>query len=207
MSEVLVCQSEYLAADDLSGKEITVTISAIEDLSPADRDRETQEAASARKRGKAPRKASKDVLLSFRGAKKQMRANPTNQWSIAVLLGSKKASEWIGKRVTLRTDIDTNLDVGEDGPCLRVAGSPDAAPPNAAAYKRAWDGGNRKRGALCKRCKWEFRAMTSLSTNGVQADICNRAMTTGGAAPVDEPYPQDDSAPVEPGTDAEGNPT
>jgi len=196
MSEVLVCQSDYLAADDLGGKEVTVTIAKVEALPEADR--------TARGKGG---KVSKDVVIVFAKAKKAMRANPTNQWSIAVLLGSKKASEWIGKRVTLRTDIDTNLDVGEDGPCLRVAGSPDAAPPNAAAYKRAWDGGNRKRGALCKRCKWEFRAMTSLSTNGVQADICNRAMTTGGAAPVDEPYPQDDSAPVEPGTDAEGNPT
>ena len=188
MSEVLVCQSEYMAAEDLGGKEFTVTILRVEDLSPADRDREVQEAASARKRGKAPRKASKDVLISFKGAKKSMRCNPTNQWSIALLFGSKKVSDWIGKRVTLRTDIDTNLDVGEDGPCLRVAGSPDATQANAAAYRRAWDGGNRKRGALCKRCKWEFRAMT-----------------TAGSTPVDDP-PQDD-VPPDAGDSGNGEPT
>jgi hypothetical protein len=161
MNEVQVCVSDYLAADDLGGKEITVTISAVDDLSPADRDREKQEAASARKRGKTPRKTSKDVLLSFKGAKKQMRCNPTNQWSIALLFGTKKASEWIGKRITLRTDIDINVESGDETGCLRIATSPDAAPTNAAAYKRAWSNGNRKRGSLCKRCKDAFRAINS----------------------------------------------
>jgi hypothetical protein len=153
-AEILVCQTDYLAADDLGGKETTVTISAVDNLSAEDRKREAQE---------KKRKPSKDVVLTFARARKQMRCNVTNQWSIAILLGSKKASDWVGKRITLTTDTDIDLDSGERTACLRIAGSPDAAQANATDYRAAWDAGDRIRGKLCKRLKRAYRLLALAS--------------------------------------------
>jgi hypothetical protein len=151
--EVNVCQTDYLSASDIAGQNITVTIVAVDNLSFEDRKRDEQE---GKKKGKRP---SKDVILTFAKARKQMRCNPTNQWSIAVLLGTKKAREWVGKRIVLRTDSDTDLETGGMCACIRIATSPDASEAAAAVYDRAWSNGARQRGKLCARLKREHNLM------------------------------------------------
>lgn len=144
MSAVEVCQSDYLAADDLGGKTPTVTIAAVR-LAPE---------MPGKRKGE---RKSKSVLVEFQNARKGWICNTTNQWSLAVLLGSKSAADWTGKRVTLTADTDIDIESGQPTLCVRVAGSPDAAPANAETYAREWSAGNRQRGALCKRLKRAFR--------------------------------------------------
>lgn len=145
MAEVQVCQSDYLAADDLGGKDVTVTIASVA-LPPE---------LPGKRKGK-----SKSVLITFQKAHKKFICNTTNQWSIALLLGSKSARDWVGKRITLRADIDIDIESGQPTLCIRIGGSPDADKQNAAAYAREWRAGNRQRGALCKRVKRAFRMLS-----------------------------------------------
>lgn len=147
MSEIQVCQTDYLAAEDLAGKNVIVTISRVSELSKAEREA-----------GKRP---SKDVIIHFQGKQKGMRTNVTNQWSIAFLLGSKKASDWIGKKIVLTTDTDADIENGGETLCLRIAGSPDAPAANQAAYTEIWGAGPRIRGKLVKRLKSRFRMLSS----------------------------------------------
>jgi len=137
-SEVEVCVSDYLAAEDLGGKLVTVQIEAIR---------------------KAPDlgRPTKSVEIQFAKAKKKWICNVTNQWSIAVLLESKQAKDWIGKRITLCTDEDVDVSTGQPVPCVRVGGSPDASEEANKRYVLAWTSGPRKRGELAKRLKRAFR--------------------------------------------------
>lgn len=91
--------------------------------------------------------------------------NSTNQWSIAVLTGSKSAVDWIGKTITLC--VDTDIESGQPTRCVRVAGSPDASPHASKAYAEAWGAGDRKRGKLCKRLKRVFRMLAVGETETV----------------------------------------
>jgi len=102
---------------------------------------------------------SKSVLITFAKAHKKFICNTTNQWSIALLLGSKSARDWVGKRITLRADTDIDIESGQPTLCIRIGGSPDADKANAAAYAKEWRAGNRQRGALCKRVKRAFRML------------------------------------------------
>lgn len=146
MSEVQVCQTDYLAAEDLGGRQVTVTVERIAELPREEKER-------------TKGKVSKDVVIHFTGKAKGMRANVTNQWAMAFLTGSKRASDWVGKKFTLTTDMDTDLENGGQTLCLRVAGSPDAAPERATAYQQIWNAGPRQRGGLVKRIKSRFRLM------------------------------------------------
>lgn len=150
MNEIQVCQTDYLAAEDLGGKNPVVTISRVSELSKAEREA-----------GKRP---SKDVIIHFQGKQKGMRTNVTNQWAIAFLLGSKKASDWIGKKITLTTDTDADIENGGETLCLRIAGSPDAPAANQAAYTEIWGAGPRIRGKLVKRLKSRFRLLSAKAT-------------------------------------------
>lgn len=184
MAEVQVCQSDYLAADDLGGKDVTVTIASVA-LPP--------ELPSGGKRGRK----SKSVLITFAKAHKKFICNTTNQWSIALLLGSKSARDWVGKRITLRADTDIDIESGQPTLCIRIGGSPDADKQNAAAYAREWRAGNRQRGALCKRVKRAFRML-----------LVNGAPESSEPDVPDAPVFEDESADVAeeqtaPNTDAE----
>ena len=144
---VEVCQSDYIAADDLGGKVRTLTISSVQ-LAP--------EMPGKKLNGKK----SKSVLITFEKARKGWIVNTTNQWSIALLLGTKVAREWVGKRVSLHADMDIDIESGQPTACIRLQGSPDASPEHAKAYAKAWNG-KRERGALVKRVKraWRYMAL------------------------------------------------
>lgn len=104
-------EKEYLFAFDLDGRDVTVTISKVE---PG-------------KVGHGNR-ATKKPILSFKGKRKKLAVNATNVKTIASLVGSFKASDWIGKTITLYPT--TTSFGGETVDCIRVrnrAGSPDAA--------------------------------------------------------------------------------
>lgn len=143
MSEVLACQSDYLASDDFKGRVVTVEIAGVS--IPPDIP------------GGSKGRKSKSILIRFAKGSKEWIVNPTNQWSLAVLLGTKVAREWIGKRVSLHADKDVDIDARADCMTIRVHSSPDATPDRAEAYRRAWDAGPRERGALCRRLKRIYR--------------------------------------------------
>lgn len=142
---VEVCQSDYIAADDLGGKVRTLTIKDV---------RIAPDMPGKPRNGKK----SKSVLIVFEKARKGWIVNTTNQWSIALLLGTKTAVEWIGKRVALHADMDIDIESKQPTACIRVQGSPDATPERAKAYATAWKG-ERERGALVKRVKRELRRL------------------------------------------------
>lgn len=147
MSDVSTCQSEYLASDDLKGKIVTAQIAQVlvAPKLPGSR--------------KGPEKKAPSVLIIFAKGSKGWVCNPTNQWAMAVLFGSKKASDWVGKRVSLRQDVDVDIESGAKCMTIRVHGSPDASPDRTKTYNEAWDDGPRQRGALCRRLKRAYRLM------------------------------------------------
>lgn len=148
MSEVLTCQSDYLAADDLRGKVVTVQIAQV-GLPP--------------KMPGGGDKPTKSVKIVFSKGSKMWICNVTNQWACAVLFGDKLPRSWIGKRINLIADLDIDRLNKCDCMSVRIHGSPDATPERADIYKRAWEGGNRKGGDLCRRLKRVYRLMTPYS--------------------------------------------
>ena len=123
------------------------------------------------------------TVIAFKGKQKRLVSCKTNSTAIAVLLGSVRVSDWIGKRVQLCADQDVNKRTKQLEPCIRVLGSPDATKEGADAYAKAWRG-DRTKGALCTRLK-----------------LVIARMQTTNLAPVeqDEPTPpEEESAPVLP---------
>ena len=143
MSEVSVCESDYLASDDLRGRVVTVEIASV--------------SIPPEMPGGGKGKKSKSKLIRFAKGSKAWIVNPTNQWSIAVLLGTKTAKDWVGKRICLHADKDVDIDARADCMTVRVHSSPDATPERAESYRRAWEAGPRERGALCRRLKRIYR--------------------------------------------------
>ena len=76
--------SNFLKADDLNGKQCTMTI----------------ESAEVEEIGQGNEKASK-LVLAFRGAEKKLVCNVTNAKTIAKVLGTDETDDWIGQRITL----------------------------------------------------------------------------------------------------------
>lgn len=150
MSDVLTCQSEYLAADDLRGRMVTVQIAQV-GLPP-------------KMPGSGGGKPSKSVKVLFAKGSKAWICNPTNQWAMAVLFGDKAPKTWLGKRVVLIPDLDWSMEAKAECMSVRIIGSPDATPERNAAYKRAWNEGDRKNGALCRRLKRIYRLMVPMAT-------------------------------------------
>lgn len=82
-----VFASNYLKADDLHGREPTVTIKSVE----AKEFKGNNGAAQMK------------LVVGFHGTKKQLVANVTNSQRIAYLHG-KDYSTWVGKKITLFVD-------------------------------------------------------------------------------------------------------
>lgn len=110
--------SKYLSCDDLKGRTITVTIASV-DMEPVQMSDGSEE---------------EKVIIRFEKARKDFIGGKTNDYSLAVLL-SRKPLEWVGKRVVLMPS--TTSFGREVRPCIRIAGSPDAAPERAKAYDQA----------------------------------------------------------------------
>lgn len=96
----------FIKAGDLAGRDVTVTISAIdlEDL--------PQEKGGDKAKG----------IISFAKTKKKLVLNRTNGECIKAMFG-RDTGEWIGKRITLYP-ADFNGDL-----CIRIKGSPDIDAP------------------------------------------------------------------------------
>lgn len=80
-------EGNFIDATDLGGKDLTVTIDGI---------------VAPKKEKDATGKLIDKTIISFKGAKKRMIANKTNVKILAMLFGNK-ASDWLGKPVTLTT--------------------------------------------------------------------------------------------------------
>ena len=103
--------SVHISNDDLLGRDQTVTIASVE-------------------KGEAAGIDGDKTIIRFEGIPKALISNPTNDYSIAVLLG-RKPSAWIGKKVVLSPSAST---FGKAiVPCVRVTDSPDAAPERRKA--------------------------------------------------------------------------
>jgi hypothetical protein len=76
--------SKYLTAEDLDGKDVTLTIDSIE----------------LEEIGQGADK-SKKLVIGFRGKKKQFVVNKTNANTIAKVLGSDDTDDWIDQRITI----------------------------------------------------------------------------------------------------------
>lgn len=114
LHDELMHPSDYLAAVELKGRDVTVTVAKVEfeDLQLAG--------------GKKERKP----VISFVGKKKKFVCNKTNADSIAQMYGTK-ADEWVGKRITL---YPTKTTVGKKmEPCIRVRESVPSATTASAA--------------------------------------------------------------------------
>lgn len=93
--------SPYVAAHELGGKDVTVTI---------------VRATGGTVEGEKGRKARKGILY-FKGAKKPLVLNKTNGKTIAAMYGNH-VEEWVGKRITLFPTTTTRD--GETVECIRV---------------------------------------------------------------------------------------
>ena len=85
--------SNFLKADDLNGKQCTMTI----------------ESAEVEEIGQGNEKASK-LVLAFRGAEKKLVCNVTNAKTIAKVLGTDETDDWIGKEIRITPVASTKLD-------------------------------------------------------------------------------------------------
>jgi hypothetical protein len=97
----------FLKAADLKGRQVTVTISAV-DLEELEGDG-----------GKTTK-----GIISFQGKEKMIALNRTNGVCLKAMFG-KKVQEWIGKRITL---FPTEVQFGREmEDAIRIFGSPDIA--------------------------------------------------------------------------------
>lgn len=143
---------KFLKAAHLQGHTPTVTIENIKvDVVPM-----------------AGGKKAQATVMTFKGKSKEFICNKTNAYAIAVLLGSNRPADWIGKRIQLVTDLEDDRKTRSEVPCIRVLGSPDASEAQASEYKMVWRG-ERKGGALCGRLKVAVQRM----------------LTAGKAAPIE----------------------
>lgn len=97
----LMFPSEFVAAVEFQGKDVTLTIANVElaDLMMADRS------------------TQKKPILRFKETPKKLVLNKTNSGAIAELHGTE-ARKWIGKRVTLYPT--TCMAFGKKADCIRV---------------------------------------------------------------------------------------
>jgi hypothetical protein len=98
----LLFPSKYLSAFDCKGADLTLTVTRIE------------------KQELQLKRGGKEVkpVLSFSESEKALVLNKTNAESIAVVLGSARAEDWIGKRITF---FPTKTPVGREiVDCIRV---------------------------------------------------------------------------------------
>ena len=93
--------SQYVAAEDLDGKEVTLVIAKVEGG--------TIEGERGRK--------DKKAVVTFEKAKKPMVANATNCKTIATMYGDD-VEQWVGKAITIYPT--TTQMRGETVPCIRV---------------------------------------------------------------------------------------
>lgn len=96
----LLYPSKYLAACDLTGKDVKVTVESIK----------VEEV-------KTEEGAEKKVIIRFTGKQKAMILNKTNAKTIAKRYGND-TDDWIGKAVTLYPT--TCQAFGEEMECLRI---------------------------------------------------------------------------------------
>jgi hypothetical protein len=138
----LLFASEYLRACDLQAREVTVTVAGLrnEDLQMADGSKEPA-----------------TVLLLAKTEKRLVLSSKTNARGIAVLLGRDPQS-WIGKRLVIRPEVDPISGM----PCIRVGGSPDAAPERLRAWQVAIDGAMRTKGGARNVPMFLLRALSKV---------------------------------------------
>lgn len=179
MNTIAVCQSEFLAAEDLPNGKLGIVIAGIE---PAPKPLDTG------KKSKKSNRPNREVLLT-RARGKSLVLNPTNQWAIALLLGTTDWHQWIGKRISLITDIDVNVETQEPCRSIRVAGSPDATPERAEALKKAWQG-KRERGWLCRRYKRAYRMLCGPIPERIAQDDDAMMIEPPDPIPEDEQPPE-----------------
>ena len=76
--------SQFLTAEDLDGKDITITIAEIE----------LEEIGQGHDK-------SKKLVIGMTGKKKRFVVNKTNANTIAKVLGSDDTDDWLGQRITI----------------------------------------------------------------------------------------------------------
>lgn len=159
--------NEFLKSEDLKGQQWVVTISGVS--------REMVPMNGGKK--------ERATILRLEKTPKKIICNKTNGYSLALLLSpdlsAPSGRDWVGKRITLCSDIDTRS--GEEVAAIRIATSPDATPERASIYAQAWRG-KRKGGDLVRRIKRTVALMA----------------IRGGVPPVDEPEQARETADVGP---------
>lgn len=100
----------FLKAGLLNGRDVTLTIAQV-DIEPL-----PQDDGKTRVRG----------VITFQKTDKQLVLNSTNGQCLRAMFG-RKVQDWIGKRVTLRAELDNFGSKKVDA--IRIAGSPDLAEP------------------------------------------------------------------------------
>jgi hypothetical protein len=114
-----VFASNYLRAEDIQGREPTVTIKSVEAKEFKDRNGSSQ----------------MKLIISFQGAKKALVSNVTNAKRIAYMHG-KDYSGWVGKKITLFVDPFVQFG-NEIKPAIRV--KPPAVTATPAPAPQAHD--------------------------------------------------------------------
>jgi len=149
-------------------------------------------------------KKSAATIITFKNKQKEFICNKTNGFAIGVLLGSQRPIDWIGKRIQLTADIEDDRKTRQEVPCIRVLGSPDASPEQAAEYRQCWRG-QRKGGALCARLKMAVQRML---TAGRIAPVepAPDVVVDDDDGPEIEPIPEDDWSDDDIPTDAQTEP-
>lgn len=158
--------SKYLSADDLKGRTVTVKIAsvAVEMVEMSDGEEKEK------------------TIIRFEKANKDFMGGVTNDYSLAVLL-SRRPIDWVGKRVTLMPGATT---FGREvRACIRIAGSPDAAPERARAFDQA-----RARTATVELKKQAKRFVAELKAALLQVDPVK--MTESVAVPKLDPEPEEE---------------
>lgn len=105
----------FLKAGELLGRKVTLTIQSV-DLDELE--------------GEKGKKLQ--GVVSFTETPRQIPLNKTNGICLREMFG-RKLPEWVGKKVTLFEDVCRNPATGENGPCIRVWGSPSLAADKVVA--------------------------------------------------------------------------
>ncbi len=179
----LMFPSKYLAAADLNGRKVTVTIKSV-----------TQDELAF-----TGGKKEKRIVVRFEKGDKLWLMNKTNAFSLGVLLWQSDLGQFRGKRVVLVADEDVIK--GETTDCVRVCGSPDATPRGLIEFNSCWshkDG--RKGNKMIERLK---RVMAQIKKDGRVAPTPPPAppVTTAPpeTSPPVSPHPEDNPPPPETG--------
>lgn len=121
----LMFPSDYIAAEDCKGKDVTLTISnvTVEDLKVKGGSKEQK------------------FILYFKGTDKKLVLNKTNATTIAKIYGGE-ATQWVGEKITI---FPTQCQAfGETTTCIRIreqrpGGRQNVPPPSGDAGKRMTD--------------------------------------------------------------------